>query len=198
MNMKKKIVTVCLVACMALTAVAGGTLAYFTDTKTETNTFTVGNVELKLEEPAWDSTGAAKAKLVPGREIEKDPTISVEDGSEEAWVFAEIQVDANMKALMTKDGKELVDGMKDWFVGFGDYAVITQDDPNKVVLSLGKMTDDSPAVKLFEKVKVPTTLKSEELETLDGTTDIVINAKAIQTEGIKSEEEAYAAFTAQK
>ena len=99
---------------------------------------------------------------------------------------------------MTKDGKELVDGMKDWFVGFGDYAVITQDDPNKVVLSLGKMTDDSPAVKLFEKVKVPTTLKSEELETLNGTTDIVINAKAIQTEGISSAEEAYAAFTAQK
>ena len=42
--MKKKIVTLCLAAALAVTAI-GGTLAYFTDkTETAINTFTVGDV----------------------------------------------------------------------------------------------------------------------------------------------------------
>ena len=48
--MKKKIIALCLVVALAATAVIGGTLAYFTDTKTATNTFTVGNVKINLLE----------------------------------------------------------------------------------------------------------------------------------------------------
>lgn len=47
---KKKILTLCLVACLAITAIAGASLAYFTDTKSATNTFTVGNVSIELIE----------------------------------------------------------------------------------------------------------------------------------------------------
>ncbi len=38
--------------CIALAAIAivGASLAYFTDTKTATNTFTMGNVQIKLDE----------------------------------------------------------------------------------------------------------------------------------------------------
>ncbi|MDY2982457.1 MAG: SipW-dependent-type signal peptide-containing protein, partial [Eubacteriales bacterium] len=47
--MKKRIVTIALV--VALVAIAAvGTLAYFTDTDEATNTFAVGNVEIKLIE----------------------------------------------------------------------------------------------------------------------------------------------------
>lgn len=48
--MKKKIIALCLIVALAATAVIGGTLAYFTDTKTATNTFTVGNVKINLLE----------------------------------------------------------------------------------------------------------------------------------------------------
>lgn len=48
--MKKKIIALCLVIALAATAVIGGTLAYFTDTDTEDNTFTVGGVEIDLIE----------------------------------------------------------------------------------------------------------------------------------------------------
>lgn len=54
---KKKILTLCLVACLAITAIAGASLAYFTDTKSATNTFTVGNVSIDLIESRYHRTG---------------------------------------------------------------------------------------------------------------------------------------------
>ena len=43
---KKKIITLCLVVCLIVTAVAGVSLAYFTDTDSAENTFTVGKIKL--------------------------------------------------------------------------------------------------------------------------------------------------------
>ena len=48
--MKKKILVLCLVVALAVTAVVGGNLAYFTDTDDAENTFTVGNVDIELLE----------------------------------------------------------------------------------------------------------------------------------------------------
>lgn len=48
--MKKKIIALCLVVILALTAIGGATLAYFTDTDQATNTFTVGKVTIDLIE----------------------------------------------------------------------------------------------------------------------------------------------------
>lgn len=49
--MKKKTILVAAIAVMLVAAlVVGGTLAYFTDTDTKTNTFTVGNVSIELLE----------------------------------------------------------------------------------------------------------------------------------------------------
>ena len=47
---KKKIVTLALAAVLAVMAVAGASLAYLTDSKSATNTFTVGNVKIELIE----------------------------------------------------------------------------------------------------------------------------------------------------
>lgn len=53
--MKKKILTLCLVICLAATAVVGGTLAYFTDNDAKTNTFTIGDVNIHIDE--WMKEG---------------------------------------------------------------------------------------------------------------------------------------------
>ena len=79
--MKKKIVTLCLVAALAATAVVGGTLAYFTDTDTADNVFTTGNVDIDLVE-TFDETNAT---LMPGIDIQKVINVKNE-GSEEAYV----------------------------------------------------------------------------------------------------------------
>lgn len=63
--MKKRIVTIALV--VALVAIAAvGTLAYFTDTDSATNTFAVGNVEIKLIEQQRGENG-----LVPFEQNKK-------------------------------------------------------------------------------------------------------------------------------
>lgn len=59
--MKKKIITLCLVLALALTAIGGATLAYFTDTAEATNTFTVGNVSIDLIESQLHRVNAGTA-----------------------------------------------------------------------------------------------------------------------------------------
>ena len=51
--MKKKILALCLAATLAAAAIAGGTLAWFTDTTdAAVNTFTMGSLKIALEEPS--------------------------------------------------------------------------------------------------------------------------------------------------
>ena len=59
--MKKKIVAICLCVALAAVAVVGASLAYFTDTKSTTNTFTVGNVKINLIESTYHRTGSDNA-----------------------------------------------------------------------------------------------------------------------------------------
>lgn len=61
--MKKKILTTCLVIALMATALIGGTLAYFTDNKSEVNTFTVGSVEIKLHESQLHRTNIGQGYL---------------------------------------------------------------------------------------------------------------------------------------
>lgn len=59
--MKKKIVALCLCVALAVIAIGGATLAYFTDTQTAENTFTVGNVKIKLLESSLHRENAGIA-----------------------------------------------------------------------------------------------------------------------------------------
>ena len=59
--MKKKLVAISLVVAMLAVAVIGGSLAYFTDTKSAENTFTVGNVKIELLESSLHRENAGVA-----------------------------------------------------------------------------------------------------------------------------------------
>lgn len=126
------------VACAAV-LVAGSvaaTLAYLTDKDEVRNTFTVGNVAIKLDEAKTSDNGdgslvyvekegsdenelAARVKsntykLIPGHKYTKDPTLTVLSGSEESYV--------RLMVTVTFDG-ELPDGYRqldldDIFTGF--------------------------------------------------------------------------------
>ena len=58
--MKKKITAIFLCVALLATAIVGASLAYFTDTDNETNTFTVGNVKIDLIEKERDGKGGTK------------------------------------------------------------------------------------------------------------------------------------------
>ena len=64
--MKKKLLSLCLVLALALTAI-GGTLAYFTDTDTENNVFTVGGVKIQLIERQRNDDSTALVPFEDGK-----------------------------------------------------------------------------------------------------------------------------------
>lgn len=98
--MKKKIVALCLCVALAVVAIGGATLAYFTDTDEETNTFTMGNVKIDLKE-IFDKDNAV---LRPGSQstnkIEKKVWIE-NVGTENAYVWYEWYIPS---ALDSVDG----------------------------------------------------------------------------------------------
>ena len=64
-------------AVFAALFLAGGTYAYLTDQDEKLNTFTVGNVDITLEEPVFDEEHNNEKELVPNQEINKDPTVKI-------------------------------------------------------------------------------------------------------------------------
>lgn len=84
---KKALAT--MAACTLIGAMAiGGTFAYLTDEEQATNTFTVGKVEIDLQEPDWDPN---HPPVVPNEEVDKDPTV-VNTGTNSAYAFVEVQI----------------------------------------------------------------------------------------------------------
>lgn len=133
--MKKKILTLCLVACLAATAIVGGTLAYFSDTDAQKNTFTTGNVAIDLWEDFGDNDPLGTEELIPAtgsaqagtlkNGIEKE--VFVENtGSEDAYVRVHIAIpsildnanpdfDASKNVLhFNYDEESVADGKWNW------------------------------------------------------------------------------------
>lgn len=82
--MKKKTILVAAIAVMLVAAlVVGGTLAYFTDTKTADNTFTMGNVAITLDEknanpdaPTGSGRVTENTTTSTPAIVDKDPTVT--------------------------------------------------------------------------------------------------------------------------
>lgn len=81
---RKWIMVLALVMSMAMATT--GTLAYLTDRDSEANVFTMGNVEIDLNEE-FDQG----AELIPGVNIEKKPTIT-NTGKTEAWAWMIVSI----------------------------------------------------------------------------------------------------------
>lgn len=193
--MKKKIVTLALVAALVAVAVVGATLAYFTDTTDpKTNTFTVGNVDITLTEPAWTSSGALDApEVYAGEVLAKDPTVT---NSGKNPCFVRVQV-TGLKTLLVPspmpEGKTLADyeikyrtngtignlgaNWEDGGDGYFYYKKILYPDiPYYSDITLYPRTSAA----LFDHVVIPTAITNG-----DGTTpkNIVVTAEAVQAQG---------------
>lgn len=100
--MKKKLTAIALVVALLAVAVIGGTLAYFTDTDSAKNTFTVGNVKIDLIEQEKTEQGLAPfvqdKLLVPGKSndgnaVSKIVTVK-NTGKNDAWVWVDLKIPA--------------------------------------------------------------------------------------------------------
>ena len=111
MRKQKKVLLAMLCAVLLVVSAVCGTLAYLTDTDDATNTFTVGKVDIMLDEAdVDDSTEDAERDhgnayhLLPGHTYDKDPTVTVVKGSENVYVRMMVKVEGleALKAAMPK------------------------------------------------------------------------------------------------
>lgn len=98
--MKKKIVALCLVVCLATVAVCSATFAYLTSTDKAENVFTTGDVKIDLVE----TFDPENAKLIPGKDVQK--VVNVKNtGTEEAYVRVHIAIPAILDSGNEDDPK---------------------------------------------------------------------------------------------
>ena len=203
--MKMKIMAAALAICMMATLVVGMSLAYFTDTDSKTNTFTVGNVDITLTEPSWlGDTSEDAVRLIPGKTIAKDPTITVAQGSQTAYTFMKVELSADFLELITDwataqqvtDPKAVIGA---WFTSATSPKIMAMGS-DYVILGVLSPKAAGDSVKYFDAVTVPGTVTQDMIKA-NGTYTINITAYAIQAEGFVGENadaqaDRLAAFTA--
>lgn len=200
----KKLVTVVSAMFCAVVLVAGsiaGTIAYLTSTAQVTNTFTVGNVAITMVESVTDlygekTTGTTNAgneyKIIPGHTYAKDPKITVENGSEDCYLFVKVvngisayEVDAadgnTIAEQLEANGWKLVTGKTNvWYYANGvdnGYSVAANTEvPTFTTFTVANDAD-------------VTGLSAAQIDALD----IIVTAYAIQSNGLA---DANAAWTA--
>ena len=213
----KKFKALLVVACALLLVAASvfGTMAYLTSTDTVTNTFTVGKVAIKLDEAKVDADGKPVTpaervkensyKLLPGHTYTKDPTVTVEAGSEASYVrqmvtvtFDKVLTDAQLATQLdgiftgydanwVRNDKKVETKTKDG----AKYTVITYEYRYKD--KVAATTTDTKLPALFTEIKVPETWTNDDLAAL-GNIEINIVAHAIQADGFESADKAWEAF----
>ena len=199
---KKKSIAVAIVLLLVL--VIGGMLAYFTDTDTETNVFVLGeDVKIDLIETNFDSA-LASSGIHPGTTVKKDPQIENESTSTDAYVFAEVivpcyastgsTVDTPLFTLNDASGNALGTtvnsaGNTGWTL-ISVSAIDTTAKTIKYVYAWGTSSamttltaTSTTTTPVFSSVTLAPTLTSAQKSTA-GTTNIVVNAYGIQTDGL--------------
>ena len=193
---KSKAILMALCAVLLVAASVMGTLAYLTSTDSVTNTFTVGNVAITMDElDVDDSTADANRdkanayKLLPGHTFTKDPTIHVASTSEDCYLFVKVVNEIkDIEAADTETTKTIATQMaaKGWAPiteGSNVYAYIgtaTGASVNAPVAVSGG-TDHV----IFENFTISGNVSNTDLADYDSKT-IVVNAYAMQKDGFES------------
>lgn len=188
--MKKKLAIALI--CVLLIGIVGGTLAYLTSQDAVTNTFTVGNVAITLDEAPVGENGKEiegdrvdenSYKLLPGHEYDKDPTIHVAAGSEDCWLFVKVENgikdieatgDTTIAKQMEKNGWTLIDAT------------------NGIYAHNAKASADDDVV-VFETFKIGGDGVTNEILAAYNGKSITVTAYAVQAAGFDTAADAWAA-----
>ena len=172
--MKKKILAISLVVSLVAIAALGVTLAYFTANDDATNTFTVGNIAIELQEPAWEATGESDADTVyPGEALDKDPTV-LSTGANPCIVRVKVEMPTGFEGITMEQFGD------DWSALQADgYYYYLKPIATDTTTYAG-CSDHTTA--LFQKIRIPTTVENS--EDTKAEFDVVVTAEALQAQGV--------------
>ena len=190
-KLKKQLLRTMIACGLVVAVAAGSTVAYLTDVETATNTFTIGRVQIDLEEPGYPGNDSDEVKnIVPNQEIVKDPQIE-NTGNNDALAFLRVEVPQEMftdgddgTGAQKKQDLFRLKGVSDQWELLRTETVTGENGKAKTsyvygykkTLGKGVTTD-----KLFQKVQMKNAVESD----LSGNVeDIIVTACAIQATDI--------------
>lgn len=221
--MKKQILLTVVGMLMTAVVSVAGTLAYLTDSDSNVNTFTIGRIDIQLDEADVDEEGKLildnegnpvdrvkknEYHLIPGQTYIKDPTVTVQADSESAYIRMILTVH-NASAVQTiLDKYELGDFsvlIGGWDKNIWLYQGFTTDAENNTISfefrykePVGAKDESLKLAPLFETLIVPEKANNEELKTLyEGGFQMVVYGHAIQAAGFADADAAWTAFDEQ-
>ena len=212
---KRKILILTAALCILATIAIGGTLAYFTDTKTVKNTFTMGDVKILLDEtdvnnPEGPRVTGNKYDVAPGSVVTKDPVVH-NVGANKAYIRATVNVENwmntcaayfpdfgihypsagyenSLKLLVGElgEGWSIVGVTTGTPFEMGNFSA-------KFILKYdGILNAGEDTTPMFNKVTVPAGITND-----NKLGDITVKAEAIQTDNFADWDAAFAAFDGQ-
>jgi len=215
---KKRFVAILLCVTLVALAAIGATFAYLTDTKTVNNTFTMGNVAIKLDEtnvndPTGDRVTSNAYNVYPGAVVTKDPIVH-NTGKNAAYIRATVNVSNWMNLCaayypesgfkFTKPGYEkslellvgtLGEGWSVVGVTRGDTFTIGQFDAKFILKYDGKLASGADTTAMFQKVIIPAGIDNASADA-GSFSSVKVVAQAIQADGFDTWEDAFAAYDA--
>ena len=209
---KLRILIMALCAVATIAASVMGTLSYLTDSEQAVNTFTVGNVDIILDETDVDTDGRPidgnprvkgnEYHLIPAGVYVKDPTVTVKKGSEEAYIRMLVTISdiSDIKAVLGDWLPEnYVEGYNNniWkCVNIKDNGDDTVTYEFRYYKGIDKASADIVLEPLFEKIKVPVEIDGKGLSKIQEM-KITVIGNAIQKAGFENEDAAWKAFDTQ-
>lgn len=212
MKARSKALLLALCAVLLVAATIFGTMAYLTSTDTVTNTFTVGKVNIKLDEAKANPDGSLVAnadrvkaneyKLLPGHTYNKDPMVTVLGGSESSYVKMTVTFSMadELDAIFAPDGANLTSIFNGYDAANWTYKGNTKDAAANTRTyefwykeAVAAPTADVALDALFDSITVPGEITGAQLATIVDMT-ITVNAYAIQADGFADAAAAWAAF----
>ena len=216
MKTKSKALLLTLCAVLLVTASVLGTMAFLTSKDEVVNTFTVGSVAIKLDEAKANPDGslvqgaarveANSYKLLPGHTYNKDPMVTVLEGSEDSYIKMTVTFSkaSALDAIFAPNGADLISIFNGYDPANWTCKGNTEDAATNTRTyefwykgTVGAPDSDVPLDALFDSITVPGSITNEQLKSIEGMT-ITVNAYAIQADGFANAEAAWAAFDEQK
>lgn len=201
MNKKK---TIAAAIVLALVLLIGSMLAYFTDTDSATNKFTLGDkIDISvIENNDWTKNATSgiwenddALGIHPGAVVDKAPSIKNNSTTTPAYVFAEVIVPcyASTGATVNTPLFTLNNIGAGWVKISSNETVNTTDKTITYVYAYasaaaGPMTslaeNTTTATPVFSTVTLAPTLTAEQKDTAPANTNIVVNGYGIQTDNL--------------
>ena len=200
MKKTRKILAMAACAILLVCISVGATVAYLTSTDSVRNTFTVGKVEITLDEAKTDINGVAdntvprvvsnKYKLMPGHEYVKDPTVHVTAGSEDCYIFVKVEngISAFEAATVAAGYTNIADQIE--ANGWNELTGVTG-----VYYKEYTQSETVTNLVVFEKFKVSDTANTVDAwaSVSEATTKVIVTAYAVQADGFTNAKAAWEA-----